>query len=113
MALMLSPCRLSSSISCTSFPLNRSAPPHRNCANSKNHSVKGWGILNRHFGDFYTGRDSFESKAVSPALRPGRLVGIRWALAHRCAYDSHASNARPRLMKEKRTWAEQLDSNRD
>src|SRR5262249_16137288 len=28
------------------------------CADCRNDLVKGWGILNRHFGDFYTGRDT-------------------------------------------------------
>ena len=71
-ALILTPCRFSSSISCTSFPLNSVGTSFaETSADFRNDLVKGWGILNRHFEDFYTGRDSIIA-ADGPCVIPGR-----------------------------------------
>src|ERR1700724_2874256 len=54
---MLSPCRFSSSTSCTSFPLNTSRHllfPESVPALAP---VRGGGFFNRYYGDFCTGAD--------------------------------------------------------
>src|SRR5579863_3281469 len=55
---MLSPCRFSSSTSCTSFPLNTSRHllfPESVPALAP---VRGGGFFNRYYGDFCTGADT-------------------------------------------------------
>src|SRR5580704_2311855 len=58
---MLSPCRFSSSTSCTSFPLNTSRHLLLPESVPALAPVRGGGFFNRYYGDFCTGADTGHS----------------------------------------------------
>jgi putative transposase len=55
---MLTPCRFNSSMSLTSFPLNRLGTSSASRVGPGFGLCQGWGILLRRYGDFTTGRDT-------------------------------------------------------
>src|SRR6185437_11450826 len=61
---MLNPSRLSSLISSTSFPLNRCPPSSGSQSWGYTTRPRGWGIFNRHYGDFCTGADTSPSTSI-------------------------------------------------
>src|SRR4051812_1214384 len=61
---MLNPSRLSSLISSTSFPLNRCRPSSGSQSWGYTTRLRGWGIFNRHYGDFCTGADTSRVRAI-------------------------------------------------
>src|SRR5581483_4342691 len=85
---MLSPCRFISSMSLTSFPLNRSRRLLRSRVGAGLSLCQGWGILLRRYGDFTTGGDTRSIVApLIPALVQiiNEFVHFRWSTTGKLA----------------------------